>query len=696
MTDDGNAPERQALVNRKISPKLRLFANGDDEVCRARAEYNGTLAVAQARGGGPTRRPSSWEAEEGERRRRKVPRLDRVVGSARASVFVHFSSEWAFQKGNKIDGFVGQRGNIAIAQVPLNQLGELSGRPEVTFVEPGNPVRVPPLLITSDPSQTAEPDPAHRRIATLEDRHRYGENVLVGIIDVAGIAFAHPDFLDEDGNTRVVRVWDMGGDFRPPPEPGRKKSFNYGAQFLQEHLNAAIQSAREIGVSPYAIERQSQQSSGSHGTHVASIAAGNKGVCPKADIACVMLALSEKEDLDRRKSFYDSTRIAHAVEYLLTVAADLGRERNLGRPLPVSINISLGTNGHAHDASSAVNRWIDHALVKPGRVVCVAAGNAGQEAPAYQGDLGFVMGRIHSSGRIQSSGLSNTMDWIVVGNGIADLSENEMEIWYEPQDRMAVTLVSPGPGAETIGPVEPGSYVENRQLSDGTFVSIYNELYSPSNGANYISIYLTPRLKQPFIGVKAGEWRVILKGMDIRDGRYHAWLERDDPRPIERRNGVNFMAFPSFFSERSNVDRNSVSSLGCAERILSVGNYDSVRRRANISSSQGPTRDDRNKPELLAPGTDIVAANGFAGPGDAWIGMTGTSMASPYVAGVAALMLAVEPDLTAAQVIGILRRTAVPLDDGDYAWKNDVGFGSIDPAACLEEAAKVNQRRDLK
>lgn len=694
MTNGKRAPERQELVNRKIAPKLRLFANGDQEVCEARAEYNGTLAVARARKGGLARVPASGAAEPGERRRRAVPGLDRIVGSARASVFVHFSSERAFENGKKPAGLVGQRGNIAIAEVPLNRLGELSKRPEVTLVEPGNPVRVPPLLITSDPSQTPAPDPAARRVTALEDRHGHGENVLIGIIDVAGIAFAHPDFLDDDGKTRIARVWDMGGDFRPAPEPDG--SFNYGAEFLQEHLNAAIEAAKAIGVSPYAIERQSQQSSGSHGTHVASIAAGNSGVCPKADIACVMLALNEQEDLDRRRSFYDSTRIAHAVEYLLTVADQLGRERGLGRPLPVSINISLGTNGHAHDASSAVNRWIDHALVKPGRAVCVAAGNAGQEAPAYQGDLGFVMGRIHSSGRIQASGLSNTMDWIVVGNGVADLSENEMEIWYEPQDRMAVTLVSPGPGSEVIGPVEPGSYIENRQLADGTFVSIYNELYSPSNGANYISIYLTPRLKRPFIGVKAGEWRVIVKGMDIRDGRYHAWLERDDPRPIERRNGVNFMAFPSFFSARSNVDRNSVSSLGCGERILSIGNYDSVRRRPNISSSQGPTRDERNKPELLAPGTDIVAANGFAGPDDAWIGMTGTSMASPYVAGVAGLMLAVQPDLTAAQLIGIMRRTALPLEDGDYAWKNDVGFGSIDPSACLEEAARVNVPNELK
>ena len=287
------------------------------------------------------------------------------------------------------------------------------------------------------------------------------------------------------------------------------------------------------------------------------------------------------------------------------------------------------------------------------------------------------------------------MDWIVAGNGMADVSENEMEIWYSPQDRISATVVSPPPDRRRSVRSSRASIIENRQLADGTFISIYNELYRPANGGNYISIYLSPRLKRPFIGVKAGEWRVRLKGLDIRDGRYHAWLERDDPGRSSAATAPSFMAFPSFFSARSNVDRHSVSTLACGERILAVGNYDGVRRRANISSSQGPTRDNRNKPELLAPGTDIVAANGFAGASDAWIGMTGTSMASPYVAGVAGLMLKVEPDLTAAQIIGIMRRTAKPVDDGDYNWKDDVGFGLIDPAACLTEAAKINDRKDL-
>ena len=68
--------------------------------------------------------------------------------------------------------------------------------------------------------------------------------------------------------------------------------------------------------------------------------------------------------------------------------------------------------------------------------------------------------------------------------------------------------------------------------------------------------------------------------------------------------------------------------------------------------------------------------------------MTGTSMASPYVAGVVGLMLAVEPKLTAAQILGILKATAQPLPGGTYEWVNDCGFGVISPAACIKAAGE--------
>jgi subtilisin family serine protease len=186
-----------------------------------------------------------------------------------------------------------------------------------------------------------------------------------------------------------------------------------------------------------------------------------------------------------------------------------------------------------------------------------------------------------------------------------------------------------------------------------------------------------------------------LEGLDIRDGSFHAWIERDDPRRIGRLGERQAWVFPSFFAEGTFVDDSTVSSLACGQRIISVANLDDVIGRIHPTSSQGPTRDGRLKPDVAAPGTRVLAANGFTGDPDAWLEMTGTSMASPYVTGVVGLMLSARKDLTAAQIEGILRRTAVPLPGTDYSWRNSAGFGVINSEACLEEAVRVSQRVDL-
>jgi subtilisin family serine protease len=75
--------------------------------------------------------------------------------------------------------------------------------------------------------------------------------------------------------------------------------------------------------------------------------------------------------------------------------------------------------------------------------------------------------------------------------------------------------------------------------------------------------------------------------------------------------------------------------------------------------------------------------------------MSGTSMACPYVTGVVGLMLAVNPRLTGAQIAGILKRTAQPLPGESFAWRNDAGFGAIDPDAAIEEATAMLARVDV-
>lgn len=667
-----------------LQPKLRMIRNGSTEVNVVRAELCAGLVVPPAIRGQYRRVRTDHDAP--------VKKTDLAGGAAKgklaeppevkACVFVQLISSRAELPLDK-EKVSGRLGRLAVATVPISELAELANQPQVAHVELGEPLKAPTPVL--HPGQVEAPFPRWK-LAGSATRHRKGEGVLIGVIDVGGFDFAHSDFLDRDGKTRFVSIWDQGGRFRSAPSGEGSGRFVYGSELTRPMLNAAIRGARKARCPPQELEPQSEMHDCSHGTHVASIVAGNRGLCPNAHLAGVLINIPSGES-DGRRSFYDSSRIVHAVEYLLRLADDLGG-------LPVSINISLGTNGHAHDATSPASRWLDSVLNVPGRCICVAAGNAGQEVAQFEGDQGYILGRVHTSGRVPSRGLTTEFHWVVIGDGIADISENELELWYGPQDRFAISIRPPG--GPWIGPVRPCEYVENRQLADGSCVSIYNELYYPANGANYIAVYLSPFMSDDgAVGVPAGTWTVRLEGVEVRDGRYHAWIERDDPRPMGRSVDRALWRYPSFFAEGSFVDRATVSSLACGNHIISVANLDEAANRVNITSSQGPTRDDRLKPEVAAPGTGIVAARGFSGEGGGWVAMSGTSMASPFVAGVAGLMLAAEPSLTAAQISGMIQRTARPLPGSDYAWLHDAGFGVIAPSACIAETALANRRTDV-
>lgn len=304
--------------------------------------------------------------------------------------------------------------NFVTATVPVTLINGLRLDERVAFVQlaEGLNTRIPaPAWATAG---RAKPSP--RAIAKSAGRAD-SSDVIIGIIDVDGFDFAHPDFSDGKGGTRFLAIWDQGSTFRSPP-----KQFKRGAEFTKRHLDAAMRASQKQKLPAVAIEPQSQQSEGSHGTHVASIAAGRTGVCPKAMIAAVLIDIPKQKDpvKERRSVFADSNVIIEAIEYLLELAK---REKK-----PISINISLGTNGGAHDGSSGVSRWLDASLATEGRSICVAAGNAGQESGESDDDIGWVMGRIHASGNIRSAGLAVDLEWTVVGNSIVDVSENELEI----------------------------------------------------------------------------------------------------------------------------------------------------------------------------------------------------------------------------------------------------------------------------
>jgi len=123
-----------------------------------------------------------------------------------------------------------------------------------------------------------------------------------------------------------------------------------------------------------------------------------------------------------------------------------------------------------------------------------------------------------------------------------------------------------------------------------------------------------------------------------------------------------------------------------------VANYNHVTEALNSSSSRGRTRDNRHKPEIAAPGTNIVSSNSMGGHQTATgslvpmrVDKTGTSMSAPHVAGVVALLLQIDPRLTAEQIRKILIAGAASMngsDDFDNGW----GYGALD---ALESANLV-------
>lgn len=669
----------------RVGPRLRVVCNGDAEVNGLRAQLSASVEATPALAKRVSAREKLKQAVSEPAKAgalSKPPSKQPSTDDVKVSCFVRLAGADAHPRG--LPGKPVRRGDLMTAQMSPREIETVANRGAdsgIAYIEMGEPLSVPHPVVT--PRRVSEPPSRVAELAKLSLPHE----VLIGIIDVGGFDFAHPDFLDEKGHTRFVNIWDQGAPKRSPlGKP--PAAFDYGAELTQRRMQRALDWSRSHAIGATDLLPQSVQLPGAHATHVASIAAGNHGVCPQAHVAGVLIALSEQER-DRHATLYDSARLAHAVDYLFSLG-----ERLYKRPIPTVINISLGTNGHAHDGSSAISQWIDSALMTPGRCVCVAAGNAGQEAPQFSGDLAYLTGRIHASGQVAAAGLETDLEWQVVGNGIADVSENELEIWYEPGDEFEVRLRSPS--GVWLGPVAAGNYVENHRLASETFVSIYSERYIPANGANRISIFLSPRLRDRVVGIEAGTWLVRVRGIEVRDGRFDAWIERDDPRPLGRVGEVDAWRFPSYFTSRSNVDRSSVSSLACGHRVVSVGNCEELTERIHRSSSQGPTRDGRNKPEIAAPGSDIVAARGFSSPDRRWVALTGTSMASPYVAGVAAHMLAQEPRLTAAQIAGIMRRTAQPLPGVDYRWQDAAGFGRIRPEKCLDEVHKPFRPIDLE
>jgi len=133
----------------------------------------------------------------------------------------------------------------------------------------------------------------------------------------------------------------------------------------------------------------------------------------------------------------------------------------------------------------------------------------------------------------------------------------------------------------------------------------------------------------------------------------------------------------------------TVGDPACAKKVITVGAIDDDMDIAYFSS-RGPTADGRIKPEVCAVGVDVTSAEAETGNG--YIPHSGTSMSTPHVAGVAALMLEYNPNLAPLEVREILMDTA--MDRGRAGPDNDYGWGVVDSMSAL--LLSLPQQHDIK
>lgn len=546
-------------------------------------------------------------------------------------------------------------------QVPVTDLERLASDPSVEYIEAGR--MMVPMLDTSIPEIKVDklhhPDPGQLPLM--------GAGVIIGIIDL-GLDFTSDDFRDQNGTTRIAFLWDQS--LIPKSGEHSPNRFNYGVEYDADDINNALQ-ARD----PFALIRHYPQRA-AHGTHVAGIAAGNGrandagssagrfvGVAPEATIIFVHAAADEVEG-----SFTDSAHVAEAISYVFEKATELG--------MPCVINMSLGQNGGSHDGESVVERAIDRLLEQRGRAFVVAAGNehswCGHASGHLREDQQRILHWMVGGGLLLPGGHTT-------GPGQGDFTPNELEIWYSSRDQLHLTLTSPaGESTITVAPGETRTYT----FANGNQAFITSERFSALNGDARIYVEVSPGTAAV---VASGEWQVNLLAHQIRDGRFDAWIERD------RRLDSNQFADQSFLLEGDFDPVMTLATPATTRRGIAVANYDHATDALSGSSSRGPTRDGRLKPEVAAPGTGISSSCALGGrviPATGKIApvrvpKTGTSMSAPHVTGVVALMLEKQPRLTATQVRKIVIaavRSPTGIDSFDNGW----GFGKLDATEAID------------
>lgn len=428
-----------------------------------------------------------------------------------------------------------------------------------------------------------------------------GAGVIVGFVDT-GINYTDSLFRNVDGSTRIIGIWDQtnNSDNSNNIENETVKPFSafsalYGTQYTAEEINLALNSDNPASIVPTRDEN-------GHGTFLASIAAGNRderagfsGAAPQASIAMVKLKPAKQYLRDfyliqDGAEAYQENDIMMGVSYLYFLARKYS--------MPLVVCIPLGTNIGSHMGMSRLGQYLNQVSLSNGSAVITAAGNE--------------TGARHHFRAVMDASTDEVTAELRVGEREAGFS---MELWAENMGVYTVGFISPtGEVAREISVPLRGENTVSFLLEQ-TQITVYTQIADVSAGSQFIFM----RFENPMSGI----WRILIRNsLDIRE-TFHLWL------PVR-----GFITDETYFL-RPDPDT-TITDPGNARYPITVTAYDHTKNSIYIHASRGYSLSGRIKPDLAAPGVNILGASVS---GRRLTRMSGTSVSAAHLAGAAAILL---------------------------------------------------------
>ncbi|MBD3334724.1 MAG: S8 family serine peptidase, partial [Candidatus Eisenbacteria bacterium] len=550
-------------------------------------------------------------------------------------------------------------GRIATARLSMHEIDQLATRPGVACISMAVPTR--PLLDTSIPEISA--DLVHDSNGLIPPTYSglTGDGVIIGIVDT-GVDPYHGDFSDA-GATRILNIWDQTDNSGTPPA-----GYTYGTEWEAADIDGATCTADDPN---------------GHGTHVAGIAAGNGAATGNGEPPFTFVGVAPEADIIFVKTTFLTTDVTDAVQYIFDRAAAVGR--------PAVVNLSLGTHFGAHDGTSEFDVALN-ALAGEEKIVVAAAGNE-------HGD------GVHAE-VIVSEGATDEMTFEIPPYSPHGMGNNDLvaiDGWYTGGAEVTVTITSPN--GHVTGPTAFSAYSGN-STPDG-YVEIYNGTTAPANGDENLYILIRDAIASS--PPEAGTWTIELEAVSVPakvsppGAEVDAWI-------------FNYTMSNSPHFVIGVEEEEIVGSPASADSVLAVSAYVTKTSWPSVDgnnyqynpaptlgdiatfSSVGPRRDDVLKPDIAAPGMGIAAAHSqdapnalpYILPDGVHIINQGTSMASPHIAGVVALMLELVGSLSKAEILEQFGNTA-RTDGYTSAVPNSVwGYGKIDALGAVSYGTPVS------